>query len=64
MLVLSSATALGYVGLAMVAIAVITLLIATFHPEARRRPGGYLDGRAPQPGDRTRPDERDESRER
>jgi hypothetical protein len=40
---------LGYVGLAVVAIAVIVLLVSTFHPEGRKRPGGYLDGESPQP---------------
>lgn len=39
---------LGYVGLAVVAIAVIVLLVSTFHPEGRKRPGGYLDGESPQ----------------
>jgi hypothetical protein len=43
-----STTALGWIGLAVVAIAVIVLLVSTFHPEGRRRPGGYLDGRSPQ----------------
>lgn len=46
-----SENALGYVGLAVVAIAIIVLLISTFHPEGRKRPGGYLDGQAPRPED-------------
>jgi hypothetical protein len=56
-----SSDALGYVGLAVVAVAVVVLLVSTFHPEGRRRPGGYLDGKAPQPEDlqRERDDERD-----
>lgn len=50
---------LGYVGLAVVAIAIVVLLVSTFHPEGRRRPGGYLDGKAPQRED-VRRDEDDE----
>jgi hypothetical protein len=50
-------TILGYLGLTVVAVAVVLLLISVFHPEARRRPGGYLDGKAPQPEDVAR-DER------
>ncbi|MDW5593961.1 hypothetical protein VSS74_06425 [Conexibacter stalactiti] len=42
---------LAWVGLAVVALAVIVLLISTFHPEGRKRPGGYLDGESPQPED-------------
>jgi len=53
---------LGYLGLAVVAIAVVVLLISTFHPEGRKRPGGYLDGRSPQPGEDER-DERDAPRD-
>jgi hypothetical protein len=44
-----SANALGYIGLGVVAVAVVVLLVSTFHPEAMRRPGGYLDGESPQP---------------
>lgn len=44
-----SANALGYIGLGVVALAVIVLLVSTFHPEGRKRPGGYLDGESPQP---------------
>jgi hypothetical protein len=47
----TSSDALGYVGLAIVAIAVIVLLVSTFHPEGRRRPGGYLDGRGSESDD-------------
>ncbi len=43
-----SDNALGYIGLAVVAIAVIVLLVSTFHPEGMKRPGGYLDGESPQ----------------
>lgn len=46
-----SSNALGYIGLAVVAIAVIVLLVSTFHPEGMKRPGGYLDGESPQPED-------------
>ena len=53
---------LGYLGLAVVAIAVVVLLISTFHPEGRKRPGGYLDGRSPQPDEDER-DERDAPRD-
>ncbi|HST43278.1 MAG TPA: hypothetical protein VLK58_27370 [Conexibacter sp.] len=42
---------LAWVGLAVVAIAVIVLLVSTFHPEGLKRPGGYLDGEKPQPDD-------------
>jgi len=44
-----SANALGYIGLGVVAVAVVVLLVSTFHPEGMRRPGGYLDGESPQP---------------
>ena len=46
-----SANALGYIGLGVVVLAVIVLLVSTFHPEGRKRPGGYLDGQAPRPED-------------
>ncbi|MDO8209161.1 hypothetical protein [Conexibacter sp. CPCC 206217] len=46
-----SSNVLGYIGLAVVAIAVIVLLVSTFHPEGMKRPGGYLDGESPQPED-------------
>jgi hypothetical protein len=49
-----SADTFGYLGLAVVAVAVILLLISIFHPEALRRPGGYLDGRGPPPPDEPR----------
>lgn len=42
---------LGWIGLGIVATSVIVLLVSTFHPEGRKRPGGYLDGEAPQPDD-------------
>jgi hypothetical protein len=48
MLFALSSNALGYIGLGVVAIAVVVLLVSTFHPEGRKRPGGYLDGKAPQ----------------
>ena len=44
-----SSTVFGWIGLGVVAVAVIVLLISTFHPEGRKRPGGYLDGESPQP---------------
>lgn len=34
-------------GLVVLAAALILLLISLLHPEGRRRPGGYLDGREP-----------------
>ncbi|MDO8187500.1 hypothetical protein Q5424_10635 [Conexibacter sp. JD483] len=43
-----SNNALGYIGLGVVAIAIIVLLVSTFHPEGMKRPGGYLDGESPQ----------------
>lgn len=46
-----SSNVLGYLGLGIVAICVIVLLVSTFHPEGRERPGGYLDGQEPQPED-------------
>lgn len=46
-----SSNALGYIGLGVVAVAVIVLLVSTFHPEGMKRPGGYLDGESPQPDD-------------
>ncbi|HEY4278762.1 MAG TPA: hypothetical protein VGM91_11100 [Conexibacter sp.] len=52
----SSANLLGYIGLGIVALAVIVLLVSTFHPEGRKRPGGYLDGEAPQSDDLPRDD--------
>ncbi|ADB50305.1 hypothetical protein [Conexibacter woesei] len=54
--------ALGYLGLGIVAIAIVVLLVSTFHPEGRKRPGGYLDGNAPQPDDVPR-DEHDRPRD-
>lgn len=42
-----SGNAFGYIGLAVVALSVIVLLVSTFHPEGRKRPGGYLDGEEP-----------------
>jgi len=46
-----SSNLLGYLGLGIVAVAIVVLLVSTFHPEGRKRPGGYLDGKAPQPDD-------------
>jgi hypothetical protein len=42
---------LGIAGLIVLGIAVLVLLVSLLHPEGRRRPGGYLDGRAPPPGE-------------
>lgn len=39
----------GYLGLLVVAVSIVVLLYSTFHPEGRRRPGGYLDGDEPRP---------------
>lgn len=42
---------LGIAGLVVLAVALILLLISLLHPEGRRRPGGYLDGREPRSRD-------------
>lgn len=42
---------LGIAGLVVLGGALIVLLISLLHPEGLRRPGGYLDGQAPQRGD-------------
>jgi hypothetical protein len=42
---------LGIAGLVVLGVALVLLLISVLHPEGRRRPGGYLDGQAPPPGD-------------
>ena len=42
---------LGVAGLVVLAVAVVLLLVTLLHPEGLRRPGGYLDGQAPQHGD-------------
>lgn len=52
-----SDTVFGWIGLAVVAIAIVVLLVSTFHPEGRKRPGGYLDGESPQPDDVERDDD-------
>jgi hypothetical protein len=44
-------SALGIVGVVVLAVAVVVLLISLLHPEGLRRPGGYLDGQEPQPPD-------------
>jgi len=38
-------------GLIVLAVALVVLLVSLLHPEGRRRPGGYLDGQEPRPGD-------------
>jgi len=50
-------SALGILGLVVLGAAVLVLLVSLLHPEGRRRPGGYLDGReaARTPGDADRP---------
>ena len=50
-------SALGILGLVVLGAAVLVLLVSLLHPEGRRRPGGYLDGRdSPRtPGDSDRP---------
>jgi hypothetical protein len=42
---------LGVAGLAVLGVALVLLLVSLLHPEGLRRPGGYLDGQAPQAGD-------------
>jgi hypothetical protein len=44
-------SALGIVGLIVLAGALLVLLVSLLHPEGRRRPGGYLDGQEPRPRD-------------
>jgi hypothetical protein len=39
---------LGIVGLIVLGLALLVLLVSLLHPEALRRPGGYLDGQEPQ----------------
>ena len=39
---------LGIAGLVVLGAALVVLLFSLLHPEGRRRPGGYLDGREPQ----------------
>ena len=51
-----SADAFGYLGLAVLAVALVLLAISVFHPEALRRPGGFLDGRGPPPPEEPRRD--------
>ncbi|HEX7292803.1 MAG TPA: hypothetical protein VF250_16905 [Conexibacter sp.] len=43
-------------GLIVLGVAVLVLLVSLLHPEGRRRPGGYLDGREPRPRDDERAD--------
>ena len=49
-------SALGIIGLVVLAGALLVLLFSLLHPEGRRRPGGYLDGQEPRPGDRPPPE--------
>lgn len=46
---------LGVVGLIVLGAALLVLLVSLLHPEGLRRPGGYLDGQEPRPGDDPRP---------
>lgn len=41
----------GAAGLIVLGVALVALLISLLHPEALRRPGGFLDGREPGPPD-------------
>ena len=50
MVVLAVST-LGIAGLVVLAVAIALLLLTLLHPEGLRRPGGYLDGQAPQRDD-------------
>jgi hypothetical protein len=43
-------------GLIVLAVALVVLVVSVLHPEGRRRPGGYLDGREPRPREDQRPD--------
>jgi hypothetical protein len=56
-MVAEAVSTLGIVGLAVVGLAVVVLLYSLLHPEALRRPGGYLDGEEPQRPDRDAPAE-------
>jgi hypothetical protein len=47
---------LGIAGLMVLVAAVLVLLVSLLHPEGRRRPGGYLDGREPGPREDDEPD--------
>lgn len=47
---------IGILGLVVLGVALIVLLVSVFHPEGRRRPGGYLDGQEPRPRDEDRAD--------
>jgi hypothetical protein len=38
---------LGILGAIVLGVALVVLLVSLLHPEGRRRPGGYLDGREP-----------------
>jgi hypothetical protein len=49
-------TALGIAGLILLGAALVVLLVSLLHPEGRRRPGGYLDGREPRPREDERAD--------
>jgi hypothetical protein len=42
---------LGVAGIVVLALALLVLLFSLLHPEGLRRPGGYLDGQEPQPGE-------------
>ena len=42
---------LAIIGLIVLGAALVVLLVSLLHPEGLRRPGGYLDGQEPRPGD-------------
>jgi hypothetical protein len=49
---------LGILGLVVLGLALVVLLVSLLHPEGRRRPGGYLDGREPRRREQDGADER------
>jgi hypothetical protein len=50
-MIVPAISALGIVGLIVLAAALVVLLVSVLHPEGLRRPGGYLDGQEPRPRD-------------
>lgn len=48
-MVISALSLAGAAGLVVLGLALVALLISVLHPEALRRPGGFLDGRDPGP---------------
>jgi len=55
-MILPAISALGIAGVTVLGAAVVVLLVSLLHPEGLRRPGGYLDGREPQPRNEKRDD--------